>query len=194
VGIASVLVLRERVPGPVVAGIALGLCGSLLIFAAESGAGTATPAPLLGNALALAGALAASAYLLIGRGLRARLSLLTYVWIAYGIAAMLLLLAAMASGAPVTGLSGTALLLLLALALGPQLIGHTAVNWALRRTPATVVALAILGEPLGAAVLARVLFGETFSGAQLAGFAMLLCGIFLAARARQTPAPGAAAT
>ena len=76
VGIASVVLLRERVPAPVIAGIALGLCGSLLIFAAESGAGAAAPAPLLGNGLALVGALAASAYLLIGRGLRERLSLL----------------------------------------------------------------------------------------------------------------------
>jgi len=187
VGIASVVLLRERVPAPVIAGIVLALGGSLLIFAAESGTGSAAPAPLLGNGLALLGALAASAYLLIGRGLRERLSLLAYVWIAYGIAAMLLLIAALASGASLVTLSGTTLLLILALAVGPQLIGHTAVNWAVRRAPATVVALAILGEPVGAAVLARLLFGETFSGAQLAGFAMLLCGIFLAARAPRTP-------
>jgi drug/metabolite transporter (DMT)-like permease len=187
VGIASVVLLRERVPPPVIAGIALALCGSLLIFAADNGAGSAAPAPLLGNGLALLGALAASAYLLIGRGLRERLSLLAYVWIAYGIAAILLLIAALASGASLVALSSTALLLILALAIGPQLIGHTAVNWAVRRAPATVVALAILGEPVGAALLARFLFGETFSGAQLVGFAMLLCGIFLAANARHSP-------
>ncbi len=186
VGIASVVLLRERVPALVVAGIALGLVGSLMIFAAESGSGAAAPAPMLGNGLALLGALAASAYLLIGRGLRERLSLLAYVWIAYGIAATLLLLAALASGASVIALSSTAFALLLALAIGPQLIGHTAVNWAVRRAPATVVALAILGEPLGSAALAWLLFGETFSGAQLAGFAMLLCGIFLAASAPQS--------
>jgi drug/metabolite transporter (DMT)-like permease len=185
VGIASVVLLRERVPAPVIAGIALALCGGLLILASGSGAGSAAPAPLLGNGLALVGALAASAYLLIGRGLRERLSLLAYVWIAYGIAATLLLIAALASGASLVALSGMSLLLILALAVGPQLIGHTAVNWAVRRAPATVVALAILGEPVGAALLARFLFGETFSGAQLAGFAMLLCGIFLAAKAPQ---------
>ena len=183
VGIASVVLLRERVPALVIAGIGLGLLGSVLIFASASGGGAAAPAPMLGNGLALLGALAASAYLLIGRGLRERLSLLAYVWIAYGIAAILLLVAAFASGASLIALSGTAFALLLALAIGPQLIGHTAVNWAVRRAPATVVALAILGEPLGAAALAWLLFGETFSGAQLTGFAMLLCGIFLAASA-----------
>lgn len=184
VGIASAVFLRERLSVPVIAGIALGLLGSLVIFWSESGVGSeAAPAPLLGNGLALLGAFAASAYLLIGRGLRERLSLLAYVWIAYGIAAILLLIGAAGSGGSPGNLSGTALLLLLALAIGPQLIGHTAVNWAVRRAPATVVALAILGEPVGAAALAWLLFDERFSGAQLAGFAMLLCGIFLAARA-----------
>jgi drug/metabolite transporter (DMT)-like permease len=187
VGIASVVLLRERVPAQVVGGIALALGGSLLIFAAGSGGDAAASAPMLGNGLALLGALAASAYLLIGRGLRERLSLLAYVWIAYGIAAILLLVAALASGASLVALSGTAVWLILALAVGPQLIGHTAVNWAVRRAPATVVALAILGEPVGAALLAWFLFGETFSAAQLAGFAMLLCGIFLAARTSPPP-------
>jgi len=191
VGIASVVFLRERVPPLAVAGIGLALAGSLLIFAAGAGAPASAPQPLLGNALALFGALAASAYLLIGRGLRERLSLLAYIWIAYGIAATLLLVAAFASGASPTGLSGTAFMLVLALAVGPQLIGHTAVNWAVRRVPATVVALAILGEPIGAAALAWLLFGEAFSGAQSAGFAMLLCGIYCASRASQSGHPDA---
>jgi drug/metabolite transporter (DMT)-like permease len=183
VGIASWLVLRERVGPAAVAGIALGLAGSGMILASSPAEGSAAPAPLLGNALALLGALAASAYLLIGRGLRARLSLLSYVWIAYGIAAVLLLCAATFSGAFAVPPSPPALLLLLALAVGPQLLGHTGVNWAVRHAPATEVALAILGEPLGAALLAWLLFGESFDATQLAGFALLLCGIFLVARA-----------
>lgn len=193
VGIASVAVLRERVPRAVVIGIVLGLLGSLVVFGSTSGAGAAAPAPLLGNGLALVGALAASAYLLIGRGLRTRISLLTYVWLAYGAAAILLVLATFATNASLVKVSGTALLLTLALALGPQLIGHTAVNWAVRRASATVVALAILGEPIGAAVLAWLLFGESFSASQLVGFAMLLCGIFFAASAPSEPLPGSQA-
>jgi len=185
VGIASVVVLRERVPRAVIVGILLGLLGSLVVFGSASGKGAAAPAPALGNSLALVGALAASAYLLIGRGLRARVSLLTYIWIAYGAAAILLIAAAVATVPPRFAPTGTAVLLTLALALGPQLIGHTAVNWAVRRASATVVALAILGEPVGAALLAWLLFGETFSASQLIGFAMLLCGIFFAARAPQ---------
>jgi drug/metabolite transporter (DMT)-like permease len=184
VGIVSWLVLRERIRPVVAAGIVLGLAGSGLILASAPAEGAAAPRPLLGNALALCGALAASAYLLIGRGLRARLSLLSYVWIAYGMAALVLLCAATVSGALAAPLSPAALALLVALAAGPQLLGHTGVNWAVRHVPATVVALAILGEPVGAAALAWLLFDEGFAALQLAGFGVLLCGIFLAARAR----------
>lgn len=183
VGIASWLLLRERLRPAVVAGIVLGLVGSGLILASAPAHGAAAPRPLLGNTLALAGALAASAYLLIGRGLRARLSLLSYVWIAYGIAAVLLCCAASWTGALAFSPTAAALAALVALAAGPQLLGHTGVNWAVRHAPTTVVALAILGEPLGAALLAWALFGESFTALQLAGFAVLLCGIFLAARA-----------
>ena len=183
VGLASWLLMGERVGRAAVAGIVLGIAGSALILASAPAEGVAAPQPLLGNALALLGALAASAYLLIGRSLRARLSLLTYVWIAYGIAALLLSCVATATGALAAPLSVTALALVVALAAGPQLLGHTGVNWAVRHVPATVVALAILGEPVGAAALAWLLFGETFATPQLAGFALLLCGIFLAARA-----------
>jgi drug/metabolite transporter (DMT)-like permease len=185
VGLASVAVLRERVPRGVIIGIVLGLLGSLVVLGSVSGEGAAAPSSALGNALALVGALAASAYLLIGRGLRSRVSLLTYVWLAYGTAAILLLLAALVTAPSPLALTGTAVLLTLALALGPQLVGHTAVNWAVRRASATVVALAILGEPVGAALLAWLLFGESFSALQSVGFAMLLCGIFFAARAPQ---------
>jgi drug/metabolite transporter (DMT)-like permease len=186
VGIASALVLRERVPGAVVGGIALGIAGSLLVFTSAPGGAVTAPAPLLGNTLALAGAVAASAYLLVGRALRSQVSLLVYVWLAYGSAAVLLMFAALLAGPGTRMLTGFGLLLVLALAAGPQLIGHTAVNWAVRRASATVVALAILGEPVGAALLAWVLFDETFSGPQLAGFALLLAGIALAARAATT--------
>ena len=71
---------------------------------------------------------------------------------------------------------------MIALGLGPQLIGHTSFNWALRRLTATFVAVAILGEPVGSALLAYFLFGEKFSVMQFAGFILLLAGIYVAAR------------
>ena len=184
VGLASALLLRERPGGAALTGIALTIAGSFLIFAADAGPadGGSGKAPLLGNSLALIGALAASGYLLVGRALRAKISLLAYVWLAYAIAAVLLIGGLIASGTSIAGLPAPAWGFMALLAIGPQLIGHTAFNWALRRLTATFVAVSILGEPIGAALLAILLFGETFSTLQLCGFVLLLAGIFVAAR------------
>jgi len=178
VGILSWLVLRER-PGRVMfGGIALAMAGSALVFGAQGSASGAAPSPLLGNGLALAGALAASVYLLLGRRLRDRISLLAYVWTVYAVAALTLLAMAILAGESLV-LPMTALGFVTALALGPQLVGHTAFNYAVRHLPAPVVAVAILGEPLGSAVLAWLLFDETVGPGQLAGFGVLLAGILL---------------
>jgi drug/metabolite transporter (DMT)-like permease len=190
VGLASLLILRERLPAAGIVGILLSIAGTGLIFAADTHAGaTATyAAPALGNGLALVGAISASAYLLIGRGLRAHLGLLSYIWLAYATAAGLLWIGVAASGSQVLGFSAFAYLMLLALAIGPQLLGHTAFNWSLRHLSATFVALSILGEPVGSALLAYFIFDEKLTALQLAGFALILAGIFVAARAEHRSA------
>jgi drug/metabolite transporter (DMT)-like permease len=182
VGLASLLLLRERLPALALVGIALSLAGTLLTFAAETTVATPAPWPALGNSLALVGAVSASGYLLLGRALRGRVGLLAYVALAYGAAAALLWVGIGVTCRAVTGYSNSAWLWLAALALGPQLLGHTSFNWALRHLSATFVALAILGEPVGSAILAWLLFGERFGSLQLAGFALLLIGIALGAR------------
>jgi drug/metabolite transporter (DMT)-like permease len=187
VGLASTVLLRERPAPAALAGIALIVAGSVLIFAADSGGNERTATyPFLGNALALAGAISASGYLLVGRALRARISLTAYVWLAYTVAALLLGAAVAASGSSLGGLSVPAWGFVALLAIGPQLVGHTAFNWAVRRLTATFVAIAILGEPVGAAILAWFLFEEGFTVLQLTGFVLLLAGIFVAARGEKS--------
>jgi drug/metabolite transporter (DMT)-like permease len=183
VALASAILLRERPGRAAIAGILLTLVGSVLIFAADaSRAPSPDSTPMFGNVLALAGALAASGYLLVGRALRARVSLTAYIWLAYSTAAALLLVAAFAIGVSIMSLPSAAWMFMVALALGPQLIGHTTFNWALRRLTATFVAVAILGEPVGAAILAWLFFNEGFTAFQLTGFVLLLAGIFVAGR------------
>lgn len=189
VGLASAIFLRERLAPLAWLGVALSLMGGIAVFLAQQSNSAAASNPLLGNSLALIGALAASAYLLIGRGLRDRLPLLAYVWLVYGIAAGLLLLTAVALSTPLWSLSWIALAAIFGLAAGPQLLGHTAFNWAIRHVSAPLVAIAILGEPVGSAILAWILFGETVNDMQLAGFALLLMGIFGAALAEQKTKP-----
>jgi drug/metabolite transporter (DMT)-like permease len=195
VGLASVLVFRERLTAPIVAGMGLCLAGTALIFAGDSSAAShvAGGQPMLGNALALLGALSASGYLLIGRTLRDRVSLLSYIWVAYSSAAVLLWLAVLATGHPVQGLPRVAYLCMLGLAIGPQLLGHTAFTWSLRHLTATFVAVSILGEPVGSALLAWIIFGERLAGLPMLGFVLLLAGIFLAARAERPAIPKSSA-
>lgn len=196
VGLASWLLLRERLAPATLLGIALTLGGSVVISISDSG-GAAGPNALLGNGLALLGAMAGSGYFLLGRDLRRRISILTYIFLAYSTAALALLALALAVGpgdtallaatAPIGELAIPGWALLLGLALGPQLLGHTAYNWSLRYLSATFVAVAMLGEPIGSALLALWLLGEGFQPLQLAGFVLLLVGIATAARAEAAP-------
>lgn len=184
VGLATVFIFRERLARLTIAGIAVSLVGCLLILAVDAGQGGGAAGgsrPLLGNGLALAGALGVSAYLLAGRRLAARLSLLGYVGLVYAVAGVLLMTVAAAAGTPLAGYTAAGWAALAGLAIGPQLVGHTAFNWALRRLSPTFVALSILGEPVGSALLAAVLLAEIPSAGQLLAFAVLLTGIAIAA-------------
>lgn len=182
IAVASAVLFQERMRKMLIAAIGLTLCGGVFIFFAGSGASGAQPDPALGNTLALLGSFAVSGYLLIGRSLRRRLSLLAYIWLVYTSAAIALVVTALLAQAPLWGFSPAAWAFLFALALGPQLMGHTVFNWALKRVSATFIALAILGEPIGSAALALLLFDEGFSRLQIIGFVLLLCGIYLGAR------------
>jgi drug/metabolite transporter (DMT)-like permease len=191
VGLASWLVLGERPGRGTVGGLVLTLAGSGLIILSGMSARelAAFENPTLGNLLALLGAITVSAYLLIGRGLRRRMSVLAYIWLVYTTAAVLVSAWVLLRGLPVLGFSPLAYLWLLALALGPQLLGHTSFNWALRYLSATFIAIAVLAEPVSASVIAWFVFSEGVEPLQLAGFVLLLLGIYIASRDETTPTP-----
>ncbi|MBL8396718.1 MAG: DMT family transporter [Candidatus Accumulibacter sp.] len=182
IGLASFLLFGERPGRGLLVGGAVSLVGSLLIFWSDSQHHPVGSQPLLGNFLAVAGSWCFSAYLLFGRRLRADLPLSTYLALAYGSAAIFLLLACLGSGLALTGYAGAAYLVAVGLAIGPQLLGHSAYNWALKYVSPTFIAVVTLGEPVGSALLAWLFFDESFASAQAVGVVLLLSGIYLAAR------------
>jgi len=184
VGLASFFLFRERLHWTTLVGIALTLVGTIVISISDS-TNTTQSNPLLGNTLALIGAVTASGYLLIGRNLRQRLSVLAYIWLVYTSAAVVLVVWAIVSGQQFFGFEPYAYLIVLGLAVGPQLLGHTAFNYALSGLSATYVAVAILGEPIGSSLLAFILFRETVALLQLVGIILLLTGIAVASIAEQ---------
>jgi drug/metabolite transporter (DMT)-like permease len=121
-------------------------------------------------------------YLILGRRVRARVSLLTYIFVVYSAAAVVLIGLMLISGAPATGYPPAAYGWFLALALIPQLLGHSSYNWALGYLPAAYVSIALLGEPVASSLMAAVLLGEIPSGLKIFGAALTLAGIYLASR------------
>lgn len=191
VALLSPLFLREPLTRPVLFGMLLALAGGTVIGLSDSCTtqGGLTCPPLsefvqgkafLGNFLALVGAWAVAGYLMIGRSLRAKISLVPYIFLVYGIAALVLLGIMFAAGQRPTGFAPLTYLWIALLALVPQLIGHSTYNWALRYLPAALVSITTLGEPVGSAILAYFILQEAPSTLTLLGGALILAGIYLA--------------
>lgn len=179
VGLASHLLLHEPAKRRRVLAIAVVMAGSLVVSYGDL---YLSGRALLGDMLALLGALAASAYLLLGRTVRRRLSTLAYVWPCYGLAGVLLVALCLGTKQPLTGYGAQTYLLLALMAIVPQILGHSAFNWALAHFSTVFVTLALLGEPIGASLLAWLILGELPPISALAGGVMILGGIYLASR------------
>lgn len=162
-------------------GVLLAVAGGALIGFGDLAGGSA---PLLGDALALMGAITVSAYLLLGRAAqRHGLGLSAYAGSAYAVAALLLLPLPALFGLPYLDYSMATFGWVFLLAAVPQLVGHTGVNYAMKFLDPTLVASIILLEPLGAAVLALLLFDEIPGLVTVIGAVVLLLGVILASRA-----------
>jgi len=168
-------------------GIAVAMFGALIVaLPAVLSSTTATGSrALLGDLLALVGAITGACYFVAGRRLRSSLDLWPYVGVVYGTCLVVLIILAVAVRAPVIEQSPREWWIFAALAIGPMLLGHTGLNWALRYLPAYVVNLTLLGEPVGATLIAALLPGirEVPSVATFAGGALILAGVYTAARA-----------
>jgi len=187
VAAGGALVLSERVSRRSLAGMGLAFVGICVMSLGDAltGAPLGGPAPLYGNALALAGAACMAGYLLAGRSLRGRLPLVPYVVVVYAVCALVLLALALAGGDPLLGYPSDGWLVFLALAVGPGLLGHTVLNWALGETSSGAVSASLLGEPVGSTLLAALLLGEVPTAITVGGGAVVLAGVLVATRGAQ---------
>ena len=165
-------------------GILVALIGGVTI-GWETGNSTGAN-PLLGNALALIGAWTASLYLLLGREAQRRnLGVGSYSTIAYSVAAVVLLPLPLIAGTAYTGYSSLTYGLMVLMAIVPQLIGHTSLNWSVRWVSPTLVTLLNLFEPVASNGLAFVMFGEVPGTQVLIGAIILLVGVGVAIAAKR---------
>jgi drug/metabolite transporter (DMT)-like permease len=173
--------LRERVRRGVAVGIGVAFGGAVLISGFDF---TLSARAFVGDLLALTGAAAVAGHRILALGPRRRLSLLPVVAVMYGVCALVLGLVVLISGTRTTGFEGETWLWMLLMALGPQVVGHTLFNLLLRDVDPTVLAVAIMGEAVGATLLALGLFGEVPPIGSVFGGVLLLAGIFVAVRAQ----------
>jgi drug/metabolite transporter (DMT)-like permease len=172
-------VLGERVTRGTLLAIVVATAGGALIGVRDFAAGGEA---LWGDALALVGAVCAAIYFTIGRRLRAGLDLAAYIGVVYPAAALLLLATAALGRQPLAGFPAETWLMFLLLALVPQLVGHSSLNWAVRYLPAHVVTVALLGEPVISTLLAIPFLGEEPGLLRAIGGAVTLVGVYLAIR------------
>jgi drug/metabolite transporter (DMT)-like permease len=184
------LLYGERIRSRAMAGIAVALTGAAIIAGGDV---AVSGRAVLGDLLATIGAITAAAYFLIGRNLRQDLSLVPYVTVVYATCTVLLLPAVLVSGSEMTGFSAYTWTMFLLMALVPQILGHTVFNYLLRFMDPTVVAIAIMGEPVGATLLAFAFYGEVPPWTAVIGGLVVLAGIYVAidAQGRRRTVPEA---
>ncbi|MFA5551793.1 MAG: DMT family transporter [Trueperaceae bacterium] len=164
----------------VLVGVLLAVAGAATIGFGDMSGGTE---PLLGDALALLGAVAGAGYILLGRAVqRLGVGLDAYAGTAYGVAALMLLPLPALFGHDYLGYPWATYGWIVLLALMPQLVGHTGINYAAKHLDPTVVATAMLLEPLGSGLLALLVFREVPSALTLVGAGILLVGVLLTLR------------
>lgn len=180
VALLELIFLRARLQRLVMIGLIVAIAGGTLIGAGGSTGADSGSNPILGGLLALTGAVAVAFYFVIGRSLRARLNLLPYIWLVYGCAAVVLLAAVALTGTQIIGYSGEAYVWIVALALVPQLIGHSSFNFVLKYLSATYVSIITQTEPIASAIAAFILFREQPLPLQIVGSLGIIFGVILA--------------
>lgn len=182
VGVASHFLTRDKLSLAMSAGIAVALLGGMVIGWNDLELGGQA---LRGDLLAIVGAGMVGGYFMAGRKLRPTTSLLAYVTVVYSVAALGALVLCVLTKQRLAGYSVQTYVMLLLLAVGPQIIGHSSLNWALRHLPAAAVGVVTLGEPVGSTVLACLLLSEVPSPLKVAGGGLILAGIYLSLQQRK---------
>jgi drug/metabolite transporter (DMT)-like permease len=194
VALLSPLFLKEKITSMILLGIGLALMGGVIIglsdaCAVEQRSLVCPPASeflsgraFIGDVLALMGAFAAAGYMMIGRRVRARMSLVSYTFVVYSVAAIVLLVWMLVTGNRLVGHPPRFFFWLLMLAIVPQLLGHSSFNWALKYLSAAYVSVSFLGESIGTIILAYILLNEMPGGIKLIGAILILTGIGVASR------------
>jgi drug/metabolite transporter (DMT)-like permease len=164
----------RRLPAVTWLGIGLAVLGAALATGADF---AVSARAVLGDLLAVAGGMAGAVYMALGERARVSLSTATYTTVCYGVCALALLAVCLIGGVQLAGYNGGTWLAILALVAGPQLLGHSMLNYALHRVSATTVSVLVLLEVPGAALIGWLWLEQVPSRGSWPGLALLVAGV-----------------
>lgn len=177
--VAESLIFKRRFKGIVWVGVVVAFAGSALLGIADEASLEAFPNALFGNALALTAAVIFVIYFMLGRKIRQYTEWLDYVFYVYLYATITSLTLAILWVGGVPAISGTALLVGVGLALGPTILGHGSINFAVKYVSPTLLSTLVLSEGVFAAVAAYFIFGEIPSVLSIGAMTIILVGVSL---------------
>lgn len=174
--IGTYLFFKEKVAFQSIVAVIVAISGSLLI---SWGDFRVSGAALYGDGLALIACAFITGYLLFGQDVRKRLSLITYTMVVYSVSTITLFFYVLFMGQSFGPYESTDWLLFVMLAIVPNLLGHTLFNWSLKWVSTNAISIAILFEPVGAAILAFFIFNEKLILSQVIGGIIVILGILM---------------
>ena len=172
-------VFRTRFIGSVWVGVIIAFIGSVIIAYSDFDGDTNYLNPLLGNSLAAFAAVIFAGYFLIGNRIRQRRKWINYVFPVYGYAALTCLLALIFVDGFKHEFTLVVALVGFGLAIGPQIAGHGALNYAVKYISPTLLSTLILFEPIISSFLAFFIFGEIPYLLTFVGMVIVFIGIVL---------------
>jgi len=179
VPIFSYLFYKRRIKKELIIGIAIAISGSIFIALSSRSSGTSH---MLGNILALLGAIGVSLYLTLGKEVRNKYDLIPYIFFTYSFSAIILILIGIITRQKFFGYDMHTYLMFFLVAFIPQILGHTAYNYSLKFLDPSFIAVTILGEPVIATIGAYFILKETPSTLEIIGACLILIGIYISAR------------
>jgi drug/metabolite transporter (DMT)-like permease len=174
--IMEIVILKIKIRPSAKWGMLVALIGMVVITQGDFGLGREY---IIGDLMALAGALFAGVYFLIGRVLRAKMDNLSYIFPVYLIAAIVLLIMSLAFKENLLDYPAKSWIIFLLLAIIPTIFGHSLYNWLLKFMQAHNISISALGEPVGAAILAIFFFEQIPGWSAILGGSLILAGIFV---------------
>jgi drug/metabolite transporter (DMT)-like permease len=172
--IGTYFFFKERATLKAILATVIAIAGSVMIAWGDF---KVSGAALYGDILALIACALVTGYFLFGQQVRKQLSLMTYTMVVYTVSTVVLFFYVFATGDSFTSYGSNEWLMFLLLAIVPNLLGHNLFNWAIKYVSTNIISISILFEPIGAAILAYFVFGESLTLTQGIGGFIVILGI-----------------